>query len=318
MSLYTWFAKFIKLTIDGEKYERIIADDDVYDVSNICPTCGVNGERKPIWKVQSNPLVEFLYCPACRGVSASKMPTDEYLYSYYKNYYVEDDKKITFFGDVGRFARHIVRYTPFSNERNKIRILDFGGGDGSVAKEVANIILANNPNVENVLIVLVDYQKQEYYHNDAIEFIRMESLDEVDHNFDIIIASAILEHIPVLNSTMQKLLSLIDCGGYLYVRVPYIMPFKRIFRNIPLLYPMHVHDLGPSFWNRIIERYNFNGTILSSRPPLPETEFKTHFFYTLLSHLFKIPAFIELIVRNRPKDMIWNYVAGWEIVVKKI
>lgn len=98
--------------------------------------------------------------------------------------------------------------------------------------------------------------------------------------------------------------------------VPYIMPFKKIFKNIPLLYPMHVHDLGPSFWNRIINRYKQDAIIIASKPPLAETEFKKHFIYTLLSYLFKFPAYIEIFIRNNSTDFIWNFVAGWEIVIR--
>ena len=60
------------------------------------------------------------------------------------------------------------------------------------------------------------------------------SLDQLDYIFDIIISSAILEHIPELDKVLRKLFNFVSSGGYFYVRVPYIMPFKKIFKNIPL------------------------------------------------------------------------------------
>lgn len=79
---------------------------------------------------------------------------------------------------------------------------------------------------------------------------------------------------------------------------------------------MQVHDLGPSFWNRIINRYKQDAIIIVSKPPLAETEFKNHFIYTLLSYLFKFSAYIEIFIRNNPTDFIWNFVAGWEIFIR--
>lgn len=140
-------------------------------------------------------------------------------------------------------------------------------------------------------------------------------MDEVDNCFDIILGSAIFEHIPELDIVLKKIFQLLKKGGCLYSRVPYIMPFKKILKNVPLLYPMHVHDLGPSFWNRIIDRYLLDAKMIISKPPLAETEFNERFLYTLFGYLFKFPAFIERKLRSNPKDLIWNYVAGWETII---
>lgn len=82
-----------------------------------------------------------------------------------------------------------------------------------------------------------------------------------------------------------------------------------------MLYPMHVNDLGPSYWNRIIPRYKLNARVVASRPPLSETEFSTSFIHTLVGYMFKIPAYLDIAIRN-PKDLIWNYVAGWEYMIR--
>ena len=105
MSLYKKIANLIKCTIDDEKYEKIVNIEDVYDATSTCPTCGNTNPRKPACRIQSNPLVEFLYCQVCKGFSASKMPTSDYLASYYKNYYHNSNKEITFPGKVERFVK---------------------------------------------------------------------------------------------------------------------------------------------------------------------------------------------------------------------
>lgn len=315
MNVYNKVAGLIKCTIDKKKYEKEVSINDVYDAINVCPTCGSISPRKPVCKIQSNPIVEFLYCQNCKGYSASKMRTSDYLNSYYSNYYQNSNKKITFPGKVERFVKHIYKYIVFNKSQSIIKIMDFGGGDGSVGIHLGKIILKENPAVKKIQVVLVDYQKQIEFDDFSIEFKSKKSLDEVDCCFDIVIASAILEHIPELDVVLKKIFPLVKKGGCLYSRVPYIMPFKKIFKNIPLLYPMHIHDLGPSFWNRVINRYKLDAKMIVSRPPLAETEFKERFLYTLFGQLFKFPAFLERKLRSNPKDFIWNYVAGWETII---
>jgi len=65
MTFYDKISKFIKCTINGNKYERHLTKEDVYDATKKCPTCGSLVYRKPVCKIQSNPSVEFLYCPTC-------------------------------------------------------------------------------------------------------------------------------------------------------------------------------------------------------------------------------------------------------------
>ena len=99
---------------------------------------------------------------------------------------------------------------------------------------MGKIILDKNTNVKKILVVLIDYQKQQNFINKSMKFISKESLDQLDYTFDIIISSAILEHIPELDKVLRKLFNFVSSGGYFYARVPYIMPFKKIFKNIPL------------------------------------------------------------------------------------
>jgi len=315
LNFYRRIADFINCTIEDKKYERYVTQNDIYDATKVCPTCGSSARRKSVCLIQIEPLVEFLYCQNCKGCSASSMPTDAYLKDYYVDYYKDSEKQITFYGQVERFSRHIYKYLIIDKNKSLIKIMDFGGGDGSIAVQLGRIIMKNNPNIRKIHVLSVDYQVQNQFDDGTVEFHSVKNLDEVDCTYDVIIASAIFEHIQNLDKCLVKIFSLITSGGYLYARTPFLMPFKKLF-NVPLLYPMHVHDLGPSFWNRIIERYNLDATMVSSRPPLAETEFKERFAYTLLGYLFKLPCFIEKFLRKNRPDLLWQYVAGWEIVVK--
>ncbi len=316
MSLYSALAKASQSIFNEKKYEKLVSSEDVYDATAACPACGDTRKRLPVCKIQSDPLVEFLHCENCKGNSASLMPTDAYLASYYSNYYSGSDKEVTFTGKIERFADHICKYMKFDAGKEIVTIMDFGGGDGSIAIQIGKSILAKNKQLKKIKILLVDFQLQKGFDDGTIEFVSVAGLDEVTHPYDVVFASAIIEHIPKINETMQQIFKLVADGGYFYARVPYIMPFKKIFKSMPMLYPMHVHDFGPSFWNRIIERYKLNAVVIASQPPLPETEYKERFLYTLLGHIFKIPAYIDIKLRN-PKDLVWNYVAGWEYLMQK-
>lgn len=261
--MYIMFKNIIK------KYERHLNKKQVIKANEICPICRSSNKRFSITKIQSNPLIDFLYCPNCKGYSASMMPTDTYLQKYYSNYYYESKKKYTF-GNIMRFAKHIVKNLKVINNKNELRILDFGGGDGSLSKGIAGLILNKDQNLK-ISIMLCDYQKTESFSNNNLNFISVQNLDKINCTFDLVLASGVIEHIPDVYSTLKKLFHMVKPGGIFYSRSPYVIPFRKIFKNYPLLYPMHLHDLGPSFWNRVSEIYNIESEILYSKPSIVQT-----------------------------------------------
>jgi SAM-dependent methyltransferase len=297
-----------------KKCERHLNKKQVIKAIEVCPICRSSNKRFPVTKIQSNPLIEVLYCPNCKGCSASMMPMDTYLQKYYSNYYNESEEKYTF-GNITRFAKHIIKNLKVLNNKDELRILDFGGGDGSLSKGIAELILNKDPNLK-ILVTLCDYQKVESFSNNNLNFISVQNLDEINCTFDLVLAGAVIEHIPDVYFTLKKLFSMVKPGGIFYSRTPYVIPFRKIIKNYPLLYPMHLHDLGPSFWNRILEIYDIESEILYSKPSIVQTEFSEEFFKTLLAYLFKIPAYLEILLRNRPKDLIWKFSGGWEIFLK--
>jgi len=299
-----------------QRYERELRSDQIFDATRDCPTCGYNGNRIGLLTLQADPLVEYLECPNCRGCSTSWMPTPNYLAEYYNSYYAADETKVTFPSSVHRFAKHILDATLPGFSGSTLKILDFGGGDGAIAKQIAAILLKKCPTMR-IKILVVDYVKPAPYARDNVEFDSVKCLAEVHHErYDLIVASAILEHIPDLRPTLRSLFSVSAPGGSIYIRVPWVLPLRTWLSTVPLLWPMHVHDLGPSFWNRLCDREALNAEVFRSRPPLSETEFRHHFLLTLISHVMKAPAKIELSLRQNPKDLFWKYVAGWEVVYR--
>jgi 2-polyprenyl-3-methyl-5-hydroxy-6-metoxy-1,4-benzoquinol methylase len=300
-----------------------LEESKLYDARARCPICHYAGERDQGLQLQSSPIIRLLHCPACSGRSAAWMPRPEVLQDYYSGYFdpLEAAEKngavcVTFHG-IERFARHLLRAMPVPAGDTPFRILDFGGGDGSLALEVAKLLEGRA-----VAITLVDYQEPRATPvPERISITHAKDLREIQENvagqkFDIVLASAIAEHIPELNGVLQMLFGLLKPRGYFYARTPFMSSLIRFFPFVDFAYPAHVHDLGASFWNRITKTFNLKADILVSRPSIVESEWRSHTFRTLVAKSLKLPAHIEGKIAPRRMDRWWNLVGGWEVVLR--
>lgn len=300
-----------------------LKENEVYDARERCPICHYTGKRAQGIRLQSNPEIYLLHCPACCGRSAAWMPRPEILQNYYSGYFEPTDTAgenesvcVTFQG-IERFARHLIRAMPVVPGTSPVRILDYGGGDGSLALAITKYL----PN-RVVSVTLVDYQKPREMlvpENVKVEHVRL--LSEVPERYpgrkyDIVLASAVAEHIPELNRDLKSLFDMIGPGGYFYARTPYMSNLIAFLPFIDFVYPSHVHDLGASFWNRVTQTFDFDADIVISRPSIVETEWRKAFMRTLAAYILKFPALIEGRIAPRRLDRWWNLVGGWEVVLR--
>lgn len=296
---------------------------EVYDARGHCPICHFSGKRGQGIRLQSNPVIHLLHCPACGGCSAAWMPKPEVLQDYYSGYFDasetagENDAICVTFQGVERFARHLIRAMPVAAGTSPVRILDYGGGDGSLSLAIAKY-LADRV----VSVTLVDYQKPRAMSvPENVRVAHVAHLSEVQERypgqkFDIVLASAVTEHIPELNAVLKLLFGMIEPGGYFYARTPYMNNLIAFMRFIDFVYPAHVHDLGASFWNRINKTFHLNADIIVSRPSIVETEWHKAFIRTLVAYILKLPAYVEGKIAPSRIDRWWNLVGGWEIVLR--
>src|SRR5260370_3873967 len=131
-----------------------------------CSVCGFAGERPRVFTIQRSPDVYLLECPQCKIASASRMPAAGTLASYYGTYDSAQDPakpRITF-SSPQRLADHIISLVGPSIPATATRILDFGGGDGTLAVLIAQRLLAagqtGQKNAEGITIDLIDYSPQ--------------------------------------------------------------------------------------------------------------------------------------------------------------
>lgn len=273
-----------------------------------CPVCDFEGARATVGRLQDEPRVELLECPRCRAASASMRPTDGFLDSYYRKTFTGhfehygDAARVTIF-DVERFARALARRLP---RRKPTAILDFGGQDGSLARELARQLDANDAR-----IVVVDRT------DDAVEDPRIgwaPDLRSVEGDFDLVLASASLEHVPEVGAALDALLARLAPGGHFYARTPYAQPLLRLVPDFDFGFPAHLHDLGPGFWNGLASR---GVELVHSAPSIVQSSWRGDPWRWIVASTLKLPAHLEVALRGTGTTPAWALSGGWEVVARR-
>jgi len=240
------------------------------------------------------------------------------LITYYNDYYKflpssDSCERITH-DDSKHFSIHLADRVNKYLDRPHLRILDYGGGDGSISEWMAVKLLEKD--FHKIDIVVVDYNKTTISTlNQRISITRKDNLEENNCLYDVVIASAIIEHLPQPHDILVRLLNLMDVDGVFYARTPCMLPLIKLLKNfgikIDFSFPGHIHDLGQAFWESYLCHAISCGDLilLESNPSIVETTFKRHFFRTLASYLFKAPWY--LLGRK------YTLVGGWEVFIKK-
>jgi SAM-dependent methyltransferase len=307
----------MKLTVfhSGAHLDEI----DLRPAESVCPLCSFSGERDAVLRLQSEPVVSLLACPNCGGCSASRLPTEEAIRTYYSKYYADgvfrDAEKITF-DEPERFAKHLFRIGKAFLKRSAPRILDFGGGDGNLSLSIARLLLEEG--ALHVNVTLVDYSAglaRSHSRDISLECHQnLASVEEAD--CDLVLASAILEHIPYPRESFIRLLSAVRPGGLFYARTPCMAALLRILQRIGLTvdftYPAHFHDMGEDYWSNILrflpsefQEYS----VIWSQPSIVETTLRKNPLRTVAAHVIKAPWHV---FRKH-----YQFVGGWEVLMRR-
>ena len=292
---------------------KFLLENELMPPEKSCSFC-LSENRMKVANIQKNPDVYLYECLQCHAVSASRMPFKEVLDLYYSSYYDKNRSQVTA-GNIDQFAKHL--YNGFSkhlSQGDTFSILDFGGGNGSIAYALAKDYLLKS--YKNVSIAVIDYAGIKESDIPTISLKQYQSLSQIDgEEFNLIIASAILEHIPYPEADIRKLFALLKKNGLFYARTPYILPFysllQRLGVQIDFTFPAHLHDLGPKFWNKTVNKLydNYKFRTLRSGPSMVETSFHQDFVRALVAHLFKWPWYLF-------RDF-YGYIGGWEAFIIK-
>lgn len=307
----------MQITTSTYHTSQHMSEDSLLPQVIACPFCS-RDDRREIAVIQENPRVALLRCDGCQAVSTSRMPTVDALDCYYKSWYQEPIYRETgediTFQDSGRFGRHLAKFVSRYQTLRRFSILDFGGGDGTLAYSLAAQLISRG--FEEVKILVVDYNDRTIQSKDSrIKVDRVANLDEVSGEYDLVVASAIIEHLTTPREYLHKLLELMKPGGCFYARTPYVVPLMHLFSLIGVtwnfVYPAHVHDLGQAFWEQHFQKLTgpFRWEILESKPSLVETTLSKNALRTVAAYAVKAPWYVL--------GRIYKLVGGWEIFVRK-
>lgn len=215
------------------------------------------------------------------------------------------------------FARHLFRISHPYLHQESIAILDYGGGSGAISTALSRLLLLNDASSTHVTVVDL-HQDPTASNTSMVRVTWYETLAAVEgRQFDFVIASAILEHLPHPQEDLVRLLCALTPGGLLYARTPSVTALMRIMakfrRDYDFTYPAHLHDLGQAFWEKALDRIPARfGTfrLLRSCPSVVETGFRDNPARTLAAHILKS---IWLLAGRS-----WPLVGGWEVLIQRI
>ena len=260
------------------------------------------------------PDIKICTCRNCHIGFFNPQPTEEFLKKFYTCFEVGDHKKARI--NPRRLASHIKRHSGNLFPGETYRILDFGGGEGSVSQCIGQLLISSGI-AKKVNISVVDLQSFTHKSEKFIFQDSYESLDQIpqDDKFDIVIASAILEHVKDPKQIILSLLQRMNKGGIFYARTPYTFPFYNMFKKLGLSfgmnYPAHLFDMGSYFWSDLLTTLNKSDSyrMKRSHTSLVHTEFRKHPIVNIVSHMVKWPS--SLIGKWYPLS------GGWEVVIER-
>ncbi len=295
---------------------KFLSQDQLLGESRNCSWCGYSGERKRVLALQKSPDVYLLSCPGCHGISSSRVATASAIDAYYATYYSETQESLVTCGNPERFARHICRGVQIDAAGSTVRVLDFGGGDGSIGEAVGRIVAERTGAA--AAITVVDYNAQLVTpKSPRISLVHEPDLTKISSGpgFHVVLASGILEHLPEPADVTRRLLRSLVHGGYFYARTPTVVPLLRMLKRfgiaIDFTFPAHFHDLGQAFWENVINTLGLATSewrIVRSRPSLVETSFSEHFLRTIAAYTLKAPWWVF--------GSNYTFTGGWEVLIQ--
>jgi SAM-dependent methyltransferase len=284
------------------------------DCSTTCPVCGSPERRAPVLVLQTDPVVTLLRCPSCGGASASHMPIAGYLRDFYRDHRRGREHGVTFQAP-RRFGRRLATALAPRLGGGDLRVLDFGGGDGTLAVSTARCLQRFGA-VDRVEIVVVDVAPPADRGTKDQSVTWRPTLDDASGTYSLVLASAVLEHIPDLRQTLAQLFARVAPGGFLYVRTPYVVPLAHWLPRVDFAFPAHVHDLGSDFWARLRRVFRLPAECLLSRPSPVAASWRREPLRALVAHLLKRPAEIEAALSPTERRRWWTWVGGWEALYR--
>ena len=92
--------------------------------------------------------------------------------------------------------------------------------------------------------------------NKELAFEHVDSFQENKEKFDLVLASAVLEHLPNFISVKERLISKVNLNGYFYCRTPWEFEVSKILKFYKVKWPRHLYDIGGDYWSIYFRKKN--------------------------------------------------------------
>jgi 2-polyprenyl-3-methyl-5-hydroxy-6-metoxy-1,4-benzoquinol methylase len=304
----------MQLAIHKRKHRQIIPPEDRLDESfSNCPLCHSDQTRR-IGSIHVVPEINVMACLNCHVGYIDRQPSESFLREFYTGYYGKDNRHTTI--DPELLARHLFRHFGPLQEKSTRSILDFGGGDGSASEVIAARLLKLKI-ASKVNLCVVDYNAEAKVLSTPVQRTSYQTLESIPRTdkYDMVIASAILEHVKDPGTVITGLLMKLEPGGVFYARTPYMYPIysglKKVGIKMDLPYPAHLFDMGSRFWNSLLKTLDLTADfeLIRSRTSLVESSLRRNPLRTAIAFIMKIPSYI--LPHSYP------FVGGWEVFIRR-
>ena len=302
-----------------KRREMILKEDELELEAKECNFCrsNLNNKRK-VYNAQKLPIVNYYFCNECYVCFSNRQPKDTALEKIYSP--VNYTSTLTSSDDLTvKLAKRIAKQISITkNILKEIKVLDFGGGNGNLSKKISSELLKLGYESKCTVIDIHNSIQKD----DNIEFVNAKEINKIKNKFDLVLASAVLEHLKAPKAILDKLIQLTGKKGFFYARTPWEEPLAKFIPNYKLRWPRHLFDMGGDFWNKYLSGYNKNKiNIIWFRPSIIETSIYNIFKF-LASFVLKSIAVIELFLRNlfpkknQSKIPYFKLVGGWEVLIQ--
>lgn len=169
---------------------------------------------------------------------------EQYFATNYRNYFLQNPAT-----KIDGYAAIVRRHLPAG------RLLEIGCAFGLYAEALSSFLQVTATDVSSYAVD----QARKRAGASAVDYRtgRVESFDFAPGSFDGIAAFDVLEHIPDVDSSLDRLRALLRPGGFLFVTVPvYDGPLGLVVRILDRD-PTHVHKWGRGRWRALAERHGF-------------------------------------------------------------
>lgn len=272
-----------------------------------CLYCGNDGQNNNLI-LQKNPLVKMIKCSNCKLAYANQMPNEIFL----KNLYDPKIYKSNLTNNSGKTKKLAEKiYKELEFKHKNIKILDYGGGNGELSKQLIELFIKNNINAESLVVDIHNNIKSEKIYFKSVEEFKTDQKD-----YDIILASAVLEHLPNFIDVLENLLSKLANEGYFYCRTPWEFELSKLMKFYKIKWPRHLYDIGGDFWVNFFKNKN-DFDIILSETSITEINKKKKLRYFIAQFLKNISKFEFYMKKNKVSLPKWPFVGGWDLIVKK-